>query len=40
MVPLALTLDGDATIFAFMTTVELNMEMGRSDASYWHTWRR
>jgi hypothetical protein len=36
--PLALTLDGDMTIFAIMTMVELGLEVSRSDTCHWCTW--
>jgi hypothetical protein len=39
-VPLALVLDGDATIFAFTTMVELGPEIGHSNAGHRHTWHR
>jgi hypothetical protein len=36
--PLALALDGDATIFAFVMMVELGPEISHSEAGHKHTW--
>jgi hypothetical protein len=39
VVPLTLTLDGDAAIFASTTVVELGLEVSHSDARCWYTQR-
>jgi hypothetical protein len=39
-VPLALALDGDATVFAYITAVELDPEFSHSDAGHRCMWCR